>query len=112
LFFNQSDLVFSGDDSSLDFALKIIQLLEGMGKDNSVILKIVKEKLKGFGRVLKPLHQIFTLLFFLQVGKWIVYANVGDFMRFIEAKQLVHLAMAKHQIRPSSAHGVDHQELF
>jgi hypothetical protein len=33
-------------------------------------------------------------------------------MRFIEAKQLVHLRMDKHQIRPSSAHGVDHQELF
>ena len=62
--------------------------------------------------MLEPLHLNFTLLFFLQVGKWIVKANVGDFMRFIEPKQLVHLRMDKNQIWPSFAHGVDHQELF
>ena len=77
-----------------------------------VTLKIVKEKLKGFGRVLEPLYLNFTLLFFLQVGKWIVNANVWDFMLFIEPKELVHLRMDKHQIRPSFAHSVDHQELF
>ena len=62
--------------------------------------------------MLEPLHLNFLLLFFLQVGKWIVKANVGDFMRFIEPKQLVHLRMDKNQIWPSFAHGVDHQELF
>ena len=77
-----------------------------------VTLKIVKEKLKGFGRVLEPLHLNFTLLFFLQVGKWIVKANVGDFMRFIEPKTNVQLRMDKPQIRLSSAHGVDHHDMF
>ena len=73
---------------------------------------LVKEKLKGFGRIYEPLHQNWMLLFFFQVGKWIVDANVGDFLLFIEPKQLVHLRMDKIQILRSCAHGVDHQKLF
>jgi hypothetical protein len=83
-----------------------------MGEDYSVILKIAKELLKRFSRVLEPLHQFFRTLFFLQVGKWIVKANVGDFMRFIEPNQFVQLRMVKNQIRFSFAHGVDHHDIF
>ncbi len=52
------------------------------------------------------------LLFFLQVGNWIVNVSVGDFMRFIEAKKLVHARMDKTQIQLFSAIGVDHHKLF
>lgn len=111
-FINQADLVFSSDNFSLDVALKIIQLLEGMGEDYRVILKISKELLKRFSRVLEPLHQNFRTLFCLQVGKWIVKANVGDFMRFIEPKTNVQHRMVKPQIRLSFAHGVNHHDMF
>ena len=73
---------------------------------------LAEEKLKGFGRIYEPLHQNCILPFFFQVGKWIIDANVGDFLLFIEPKQLVHRRMDKVQIIHSCAHGVDHQKLF
>jgi len=83
-----------------------------MDGDYLVIFKKVKENFKSFSWVLESLHLNFTLFAFLQVGQWIVKANVGNFMRFIKPKQLVHLRMDKIQIWSSFAHCVNYQELF